>query len=88
MTICISNEIQDLCPVATATTCGITLWALSKNLLFGIAYKDILLAMDKVRLRRIDPTKHFQSEVHNLMVSIERAALYHNPICVQFFVHR
>ena len=29
--------------------------------------------MDQVRLRRIDPTKHFQSEVHNLMVVIERA---------------
>ena len=29
--------------------------------------------MDKVRLWRIDPTKHFQSEVHNLMVVIERA---------------
>ena len=29
--------------------------------------------IDKVRLWRIDPTKHFQSEVHNLMVLIERA---------------
>ena len=29
--------------------------------------------MDKVRLWKIDPTKHFQSEVHNLMVLIERA---------------
>ena len=29
--------------------------------------------MDKVRLWRIDPNKHFQSEVHNLMVLIERA---------------
>ena len=29
--------------------------------------------MDKVRQWRIDPTKHFQSEVHNLMVLIERA---------------
>ena len=36
------------------------------------AYKDILIAMDKVRLWKIDPTKHFQSEVHNLMVLIER----------------
>ena len=31
MTICISNEIQYLCPVAIATTCGITLWAFSNN---------------------------------------------------------
>ena len=29
--------------------------------------------MDKVRSWRIDPNKHFQSEVHNLMVLIERA---------------
>ena len=29
MMICISNEIQYLCPVATATTRGITLWAFS-----------------------------------------------------------
>ena len=29
--------------------------------------------MDKVRLWRIDPTKHFQSEVHNLMLLIGRA---------------
>ena len=29
--------------------------------------------MDKVRQWRIDPTNHFQSEVHNLMVLIERA---------------
>ena len=73
MTICISNEIQYLCPVAIATTCGITLWAFFNNHLFGTAYKDILIAMDKVRLWRIDPTKHFLSEVRNLMVVIERA---------------
>ena len=73
MTICILNEIQFLCPVAAATTCGITLWAFSNNHLFGTAYKDFLIAMDKVRSWRIDPTKHFQSEVHNLMVVIERA---------------
>ena len=73
MTICISNEIQYLCPVATATTCGITLWAFTNNDLFGTAYKDILIAMDKIRLWRIDPTKHFQSEVHNLMLLIEIA---------------
>ena len=59
--------------MATATTCGITLWAFSNNHLFGTAYKDILIAMDRIRLWRIDPTKHFQSEVHNLMVLIERA---------------
>ena len=29
--------------------------------------------MDKGRLWRMDPMKHFQSEVHNLMVVIERA---------------
>ena len=29
--------------------------------------------MDKVRTLRIDPTKHFQSEVHNLIILIERA---------------
>ena len=73
MIICISNEIQYLCPVATATSCGITLWAFTNDHLFGTVYKDIFIAMDKVRLWRIDPTKHFQSEVHNLMVLIERA---------------
>ena len=52
---------------------GITLWAFTNNLIFGTAYKDILIAMDKVRLKRIDPTKHFQSEIHNLMLLIERA---------------
>ena len=41
MTICISNEIQFLCPVATATTYGITLWAFSTNHLFGTAYTKI-----------------------------------------------
>ena len=49
MTICISNEIQFLCPVATATTCGITLWAFSNNHLFGTACNDILIAMDRIR---------------------------------------
>ena len=73
MTICISNEIQYLCPVAIATTCGMTLWAFSNNHLFGTAYKDTLIAMDRIRQWRIDPRKHFQSEVHNLMVLIERA---------------
>ena len=73
MTTCISNEIQYLCPVAAANTCGITLWDFTNNHLFGTAYKDILIAMDKVRLWRVDPTKHFQSEVHNLMILIERA---------------
>ena len=73
MTICISNEIQYLCPVATATSCGITLWDFTINHIFGTAYKDILIAMDKVRLWRVDPTKHFQSEVHNLVILIERA---------------
>ena len=29
--------------------------------------------MDQVRLWRIDPTKHFQSVVYNLMPLIERA---------------
>ena len=56
-----------------ATTCGITPWAFSNNHLFRTAYKDILIAIDKVRLWRIDPAKHFQSEVHNLLVVIERA---------------
>ena len=73
MTTCISNAIQYLCPVATATLCGTTVWALTNNHIFGTAYKDILIAMDKVRLWRIDPTKHFQSEVHNLMLLIEIA---------------
>ena len=73
MTICISNEIHFLCPVATAATCGITLWAFSNNHLFGTAYKDILIAMNRIRLWRIDPTKHFQSKLHNLMLLIERA---------------
>ena len=49
------------------------LWALSNNHLFGTAYKDILIAMDRIRQWRIDPTKHFQSEVHDIMVLIERA---------------
>ena len=73
MTICISNEIQYLCPVAIATTCGITLWAFSNNHLLGTAYKNILIAMDRIRQWKIDPTKRFQSEVHNLMALIERA---------------
>ena len=42
-------------------------------MIVGTAYKDILIAIDKVRLWRINPTKHFQSEVHNLMVVIEKA---------------
>ena len=50
-----------------------TLCAFSNNHLFGTAYKDILIAMDRIRQWRIDPTKHFQSEVHNLMELIERA---------------
>ena len=73
MTICIANEIQYLCPVATATSCGINLWAFTNNHIFETAYKNILIAMDKVRLLRIDPTKHFQFAVHNLMLLIERA---------------
>ena len=73
MTICISYKIQFLCPVAIATMCGITLWAFSNNHLFGTAYKNILMAMDRIKQWRIDPTKHFQSEVHNLMVLMERA---------------
>ena len=52
MIICISKEIQYLRPVATATSCGITLWAFTNNhcIQIGTAYKDILIAMDKVRL--------------------------------------
>ena len=60
MTICILNEIQYLWSVAIATTCGITLWAFSSNHLFGTAYKDIFIAMDRIRQYRIDLTKHFQ----------------------------
>ena len=67
------KRIQYLCPVAIATTCGIIQWAFSNNHLFGSAYKNILIAMDRIRQWKIDPTKHFQSEVHNLMVLIERA---------------
>ena len=67
MTICISNEIEYLSPVVTATTCEITFWAFTNNHLFGTAYKDILIAMDIVRLWRIDPAKYFQSEVHTLI---------------------
>ena len=73
MTICISNEIQYLFPLATATSCGTILWAFTINHIFGTAYKDILIAMDEVSLWRVDPTKHFQSEVHILMLPIERA---------------
>ena len=50
-----------------------TTTAFFNNHLFGTAYKDILIAMDRVRQWRIDPTKHFQSEVHNLMILIKRA---------------
>ena len=50
MTIRISNEIQYLCPLAIATTCGITLWAFSNNHLFGTASKDILIAIYRIRL--------------------------------------
>ena len=59
--------------MATATLWGINLWAFRNNHTFGTAYKDILIAMDQVRLWRIDPTKHFQSVVYNLMPLIERA---------------
>ena len=59
MTISISNEIQYLRPVATATSCGITLWAYTINHIFRTAYKDILIAIDKVRLWRVDPTNSF-----------------------------
>ena len=59
--------------MAIATTCGMTLWAFSNNHLFGTAYKDILIAMERIRQWRIDPTKHFQSEVHNFMELIKRA---------------
>ena len=73
MTICISNEIRYLCPVATAASCGITLKAFTNNHIFGTAYKDILIAMDKVRLWRIHPTKHFQSKIHNLTLPMEKS---------------
>ena len=69
----LAHKLKMLVITLLATTCGITLWAFSNNHLFGTAYKDILIAMDRIRLWRIDPTKHFQSEVHNLMVLIERA---------------
>ena len=49
------------------------MWDFTNNHIFGTAYKDIIIAMDKVRLWRVDPTKHFQSEMHNLMIVIERA---------------
>ena len=70
MTICISNEIQYLCPVATAASCGMTLWNFTANHICPTAYKDILIAMDKVRLWRVD---HFQFDIHNLMILLEIA---------------
>ena len=73
MTICVSNEMQYSGLVATATFCGLTLWNFTNSHIFGTAFKDILIAMDKVRLWRVDPTKHFQSEIHNLMILIEGA---------------
>ena len=57
MTNAYQTKSNFLCPVATATTCGITLWAFSNNHLFGTANKDILIAMDKVRLCRINPNE-------------------------------
>ena len=40
--------------------------------LFGTTYKDMLEASDKLRKWTIDPSKHLQSDIHNLLILVQR----------------
>ena len=72
ITITLSENLQYMVPIATATRNGTLPWDLSIQHLFGSAYDDFLEASDRLRRRHIDPSKNLKYYLHILSQLIER----------------
>ena len=72
ITIALSENLQYMLPIATATRNGILLWNLSIQHLFGSTYDDILEASDRLCRWHIDPTKNLKYDLHILSQLIIR----------------
>ena len=70
--IATSDNLQFLFPEATSIGDGVTLWNLIIAKIFGTTYKDLLEASDRLRRWTIDPSKHVQSDLHNLSILVQR----------------
>ena len=68
----IYTNLQFLFPESTLTGDGVQLWKSILGKLFGTTYKDMLEASDKLRRWTIDPSKHLQSDIHNLLILVQR----------------
>ena len=72
ITIALSENLQYMFPIATATKNGILLWDLSIQHLFGSTYDDIWEASNRLRRWHIDPSKNLKYDSHILSQLIER----------------
>ena len=70
--VAIAEKLQFLFPESTLIGDGIQLWKSILGKLFGTTYKDMLEASDKLRKWTIDPSKHLQSDIHNLLILVQR----------------
>ena len=59
-------------PESTLIGDGVQLWKSIAGKLFGTTYKDMLEASDKLRRWTIDPSKHLQSDIHNLLILVRK----------------
>ena len=71
--IATSESLQFLFSEATSFDNGVALRDSIVAKLFGTTYKDALDAADKLRRWSIDPSKHLQHDLHNLMLLVKRA---------------
>ena len=67
-----AENLQFLFPESTLIGDGVQLWKSILGKLFGTTYKDMLEASDKLRKWTIDPSKHLQSDIHNLLILVQR----------------
>ena len=67
-----AENLQFLLPESILIGDGVQLWNSILGKLLGMTYKDMLEASDKLRRWTIDPSKHLQSDIHNLLVLVQR----------------
>ena len=67
-----AENLQFLFPEAIITGNGVSLWKSIIGKLFKSRYEDVLQVSDKLRRWSLDPSKHLQSDLHNLILLLQR----------------
>ena len=67
-----AENLQFLFPESTLIGDGVQLWKSILGKLFGTTYKDMIDASDKLQRWTMDPSKHLQSDIHYLLLLVQR----------------